>query len=365
MSTVIHSAKGALSRIAQKVRKNITVLRKILPILSFIIPFLILYSLYPKTFEATWKGRTYYLFFLWLACLEIILDSKKLQTSKVDKLKSARTIAFCISFLLPTVYVIVANYYGLNATIGELIKQMNIPFIEWMLISIEYLVFTMFFTSTILLEYGIKGLKTFLLPTAFLGMIGVIYTIDNLYPYGRFTPFQILVPTTATLGAKILSLMGYQTSLSFAQSSEYGSLTYLAAWDPKDPVFKSARFGIAWPCSGVESLLIYTLTILLFFKKTAIPWKHRIIYFIIGAIITYFINILRIVAIFIIAVNNGDYWTFHDYYAQLYSVTWIMSYPLIIIGTRSLWNKIRKKDIKHLKGLASADSKNEITKGDI
>ena len=112
MSTVIRSAKGALSRIAQKVRKNITVLRKILPILSFIIPFLILYSLYPKTFEATWKGRTYYLFFLWLACLEIILDSEELQTSKVDKLKSVRTIVFCISLILPTVYVIVANYYG-------------------------------------------------------------------------------------------------------------------------------------------------------------------------------------------------------------------------------------------------------------
>lgn len=358
MSTVIRSAKGALSRIAQKVRKNITVLRKILPILSFIIPFLILYSLYPKTFEATWKGRTYYLFFLWLACLEIILDSEKLQTSKVDKLKSARTIAFCISLLLPTVYVIVANYYGLNATIGELIKQMNIPFIEWMLISIEYLVFTMFFTSTILLEYGIKGLKTFLLPTAFLGMIGVIYTIDNLYPYGRFTPFQILVPTTAKLATYVLGFMGYRTLIA---SNTSMNMPYVAVFDQNG---NPHGFYIAWPCSGVESLLIYTLTILLFFEKTAIPWKHRIIYFIIGAIITYSINILRIVTIFIIAANNGDVWTFHDYYAQLYSVTWIMSYPLIIIGTRSLWSKIRNKDIKHLEGLASEDRKNEITKGD-
>jgi len=363
MSTVIHSAKGALSRIAQKVRKNITVLRKILPILSFIIPFLILYSLYPKTFEATWKGRTYYLFFLWLACLEIILDSEELQTSKVDKLKSARTIAFCISLLLPAVYVIVANYYGLNATIGELIKQMNIPFIEWMLISIEYLVFTMFFTSTILLEYGIKGLKTFLLPTAFLGMIGTIYVIDNVYPNGQFTPFQILVPTTAKLATYVLEFMGYRTLMD--PNTSIG-MPYVAVFDPNG---RPQGFYIAWPCSGVESLLIYTLIILLFFKKTAIPWKHRIFYFIIGAIITYFINILRIVTIFLLAAKYGtqspEVWSFHDFYGQLYSITWIISYPLIVIGTRSLWSKIRKKDIKHLEGLASEDSKNEITKGDI
>jgi len=141
----------------------------------------------------------------------------------------------------------------------------------------------------------------------------------------------------------------------------------LRVWDPNNPL-KSARFGIAWPCAGVESLIIYTVTILLFLKKTAIPWKHGIIYFIIGAIITYFINILRIVTIFLLAAKYGtqspEVWSFHDFYGQLYSITWIISYPLIIIGTRSLWSKIRKKDIKHLEGLASEDRKNEITKGD-
>ena len=187
----------------------------------------------------------------------------------------------------------------------------------------------MFFTSTILLEYGIKGLKTFLLPTAFLGMIGVIYTIDNLYPNGRFTPFQILVPTTAKLATYVLEFMGYRTRIAPNTSM---NMPYVAVFDQNG---NPHGFYIAWPCSGVESLLIYTLTILLFFKETAVPWKHRIIYFIIGAIITYFINILRIVTIFIIAANNGDVWTFHDYYAQLYSVTWIMSYPLVSLYTQS------------------------------
>ena len=358
MSTVIHSAKGALSRIAQKVRKNITVLRKILPILSFFIPFLILYSLYPKTFESTWKGRTYYIYFLWLIFLEMVLSWEELQTNKVNRPHSIRTMAFIISLLFPTIYVVVANYYGLNAMIADLIKQNNIPWIDWMLISIEYLVFVMLFISITLLEYGISGLKKFSISTFFLGTIGALYTIDNLCPYGRFTPFQILVPTTATLAADVLNIMGYQTQWLGTNNG----MPVLIAWDSQKRY--SAPLAIAWPCSGVESFLLYTGMILLFFKKTAIPWKHKVAYFIFGAVVTYFINILRIATIFIISINGGNIWTFHDYYAQLYSVTWIMSYPLIIIGTRSLWSKIRNKDIKHLGGLASEDSKNEITKGD-
>jgi len=74
-------------------------------------------------------------------------------------------------------------------------------------------------------------------------------------------------------------------------------------------------------------------------KKANIPWFHKIVYFTIGAIVAYFINILRIVTIFLIGLNKGDVWAFHDYYAQLYSALWIVSYPLIIIGRRILWSK--------------------------
>lgn len=321
--------------IVQKVKKNTHILIKLSPILSFIVPFLILYFLYPNSFEATWKGRTYYLFFLWLVSLEITLGWEELQTDKVDKLRSIRTFAFIIALLLPTIYVVAANYCGLNAIIADLAKQNNISWIDWILISTEYLVFAVLFCLIILLEYGINGLMDFSISTFFLGTIGVIYTIDNLCPYGRFTPFQIFVPTTAKLAANVLNLMGYQTRfLALVEG-----MPDLVAWNS----YGVARFQIAWPCSGVESLLIYTVTILLFLKKTAIPWKHRIVYFIIGAIVTYFINILRIVTIFIIEINRGDVWAFHDYYGQLYSITWIISYPLIIIGSRALWSKIRKE----------------------
>ena len=296
-----------MPKITQATKKNIvSFLRKLLPLFAFIIPFIILYHLDPKSFEATWKGRTYYLFFLWLFSMETILSGEEFHPEK-RKLKSIKTIAFIIVLSLPTMYVIAANYFGLNEIIVNLAEKSDVPWAYQMPLSNEYLVFMVIFTAILILEYGISNLKNYSISTIFLGTIGVIYTIDNLYPFGRFTPFQIIVPTTTMLSANILNLMGYHT-LWLGISS---GLPTLIAWDSHGNY--SSPFSIGWPCSGVESLLLYTITILLFLKKSAISWKLRIIYFTIGAIVTYFINILRIATFFIISINNLV--NFHNYQA--------------------------------------------------
>jgi len=341
-----------MANIIQAVERNVHIIIILLPILSFIAPFLILYSLYAWTFEQTYHGRTFLLFFLWLVVLEMILSWEKLQNIEVNKLRSIRTVLFVIALLLPTIYVVTANYYGMNLMIQNLTSQyisplnidstQKIVIASYMPISIEFLVFAVLFCLIILLTYGINILGDFSISTFFLGIIGVLFTIDYLYPQ-KLTPLQIFVPATATLAANVLNLMGYKTSLSFATN-----MPLLGAVDPKNPL-KYAYFNIDWACAGVESLLIYTVIILLFLRKTTIPWKYRIIYFAIGAAVTYLINILRIVTLFMIAIPKGpnfsandyDFQMFHNYYGMLYSVSWIVSYPLIIIGSRALWGKIR------------------------
>jgi len=49
------------------------------------------------------------------------------------------------------------------------------------------------------------------------------------------------------------------------------------------------------------------------------------------------------VSIFIIGINGGDVWRFHDYYGSLYSITWIVAYPLIIIAIQTLLIKLKRK----------------------
>jgi len=336
---------------AQTDNRSISIIIKLSPILSFIIPFIALYYLYPSSFEETWKGRTYYLFFIWLIFLETILSWEELKTNRISKLRSIRTVGFIISFLLPTIYTLFSNFFGLDTAIEHLYTQymgssLTADEVRWfaplMPLSIEYFVYGTLFLIINIIMHGKEGLPAFSISTSLLFVIGTFYILDNLFPYGRITLLQVPALPTTHLAAKILNLMGYQTQISFITDPHYGWMPYLSAIDPKNPQL-GFESGIGWVCAGVESLLFYTITILLFLKRSGISLKQKVAYFVFGAMVTYLINILRIVTIFVIAINNGDWGRFHEFYGPLYSITWIISYPLIMIGSQALWRKIRTR----------------------
>src|SRR5208283_2263724 len=84
---------------------------------------------------------------------------------------------------------------------------------------------------------------------------------------------------------------------------------------------------------------------LVFLQQIPISWKAKTGYFIGGAAVTYFINVMRIVTIFTIGmqygVNSNQVQMFHFYYGPLYAIAWIVSYPLIILASQGLWRKIK------------------------
>jgi exosortase/archaeosortase family protein len=349
-----------MANIIEAVKRNAHIVTVLLPILSFVPAFLILYSLYAWSFQQTYDGRTFLLIFLWLVVLESILSWENLQKNKMTKLRSIRTPLFVMVLLLPTVYVVAANYYGINAVISNLasqyispaytrafgsgytgLTQINIA-ARGLTISFEYLIFAAFFCLMILLAYGIKTLTDFSLSITFLGIFGLLFTMSELYPT-NLTPLMIPVPITAMLAAIVLTHIGYHTILYFTTSMT--SMPLLIAVNQNGQSFSAS---IDWTCAGVESLLIYTILILLFLRKTLIPWEYKIVYFAIGAVVTYFINILRITYLFVLGVEYGGssaiWQNFHNYYAMLYSIGWIVSYPLIVIGSQALWGKIRHKN---------------------
>jgi len=325
------------------VDQSLALLRKTLPILVVIVPFVILYVLYPTSYELMWKGRTFYLFFLWLVFLETIINWDRIREIRIGGVRTKRTIAFIVALALPIVYIIFANFFGLNAAIMDLATSYNVvpDFVQFVPLATEYLVLTGLFGLIFALYYGTHQSANFPISMIFLGVIGAVYMIDTLYPYGRFTPFQIFVPTTTQLSASVLNIMGYKTSITFEPILNEGILPVLRV---QDIYGRTATHAVAWVCSGVESLIIFSVTIPLFFKNSGIQWKHRIVYFIFGATVTYFINALRIATIFILDLNGGDWNTFHNLYGMLYSMAWIMSYPLLIIGSRALWGRIMKQE---------------------
>jgi thaumarchaeosortase len=321
-------------------KDNSCSLLKLLLVVAFAVPLVWLFLLDSASFELMWKGRTFQLFFIWLIGLELILDWETIMTTKLNKLLSPRTLAFVVALVLPTLYVAASYYGGLNATITNWATQSNIQWADSMPLSTEYLIFTLLFCLIIWLSAGIKGLKAFFVPTFFLLLVGILYTIDNVFPYGQFTPFQIFVPTTTALAATFLNMMGYSTSISYEQSNLQGNMPVLTTTNLQTGA--SSTFQIAWPCAGIESFLIFTVIILLFLKRMNLSWKSKLGYFIFGAAITYIINSLRIVNIFLIDMSGGNIDMFHFYYGPLFAMAWIVSYPVIILLSQKLWKKIRK-----------------------
>jgi thaumarchaeosortase len=328
-------------------REHENTLLKLLPLVAFAVPLLWLYLLSTASFESMWKGRTFQLFFIWLIALELILGWESLQPSKTAKPFSAKTFAFVMALLLPTVYVVISKHLGLNDAITEVSRQSGVATWNSMALSTEYLVFAVLFCTIVFLQFGKKGLKDFSVPALFLGTVGVLYTIDNVYPYGQFTPFQLLVPTTATLAASVLNLMGYQTSLT-----SVANMPHLTATDPANPL-RTATFDIAWPCAGIVGLLIFTVVALLFLKRMPINWKAKTAAFVVGAAVTYFINVLRITTFYPIGmdygVNSEQVRMFHNYYGPLFSIAWIVAFPLLILGSQMLWRKFNSKSVPEAK----------------
>jgi thaumarchaeosortase len=293
-----------------------------------------------------WKGRTFQLFFIWLICIELILGWENLQVNKIKKLQSIRTIGFITTLTLPTIYVVASFYWGLNNAITDLATQSRIQWASSMPLSTEYLIFTILFCLIVYLSFGFKGLKYYSVPAFFAAIVGCLYTVDNIFPYGQFTPFQIFVPTTTALAAAILNFIGYPTSITFGQNSLAGNMPFLTAVNPNIIGNPSTTFAIAWPCAGIESFLLFTVVALLFIKRINFSFKVKIGYFVFGAVVTYLINVLRVVNIFLIGMSQGanslEVDLFHFYYGPLYAVTWIIAYPLIIILSQNLWHRIKK-----------------------
>jgi hypothetical protein len=94
-------------------------------------------------------------------------------------------------------------------------------------LSLEYIAFALLFFATVFLSFGKKGIIGYAIPFFFMIIVGTLYIIDNLYPYGQFTLFQAFVPTAATVASIIFNLMGYSAVLTDQSDLIHGTMPIL------------------------------------------------------------------------------------------------------------------------------------------
>jgi thaumarchaeosortase len=320
--------------------------------LSFLLPVLILYILYPDSFQFEWKGRAPYLVFLWILSLELIIIGKNLPKPPLNTKQWTKTTAIAITIALPTLYVISTNTLQITNQIIEIGNVLGAgKYGEWFLkyswpLSLEYLFFSGCLALSLWLFYGTNGFQRFSISLFFIGATGAFYMIDTFYPYASFGALQAMVPLTTESAAQFLKLMGYEafvlpnhiyiSALRLNQPMPILTVTSLSSY---------FQVGVFWPSSGIHSLFIYTFTILLFLKNTTISLTRKTIYMLIGAVGTFFVNVLRIASICIIGLNTGAQAAdlFHTYFGEFYFITWIIIFPLTITYGPKILTKLSLK----------------------
>lgn len=326
---MISSIKEELKNLVSKIQEPF-VLQNILFFVAFIVPLLIIYLKDAGSFDYLWKGRAPYLLFLWLVFLEAALGWKKLKETP-PRVWNKKTVLSAVTLLLPTIYA-VGLHFGLESAIQELGNIVGVPsehFGEWYLthswpFSFEYVLFAALFIVSIWLLYEKKGLKIFTVSSFFVAGVGIFYMIDTFFPYGTFTVLQSFVPVTVSVVVFILNILGYGTN-TFSGGEDGLGLTVTGANSSYSAI-------VSWSCAGSHSLFLYSFMIMLFLRGTSITRTRKIIYVVTGALGTFFVNILRILAILLAGVNSGASLaaTFHEFYGEFFFIAWMFIYLTII-----------------------------------
>jgi thaumarchaeosortase len=297
----------------------------LLPLFSA-IPMALLYVWAPLTFQLDWKGRFPYLIFIWLVFLETFLSKHELaQLNFIRELKG-KSVKFLLGLaclLVPTFLAVWEYTGGGSNTIISLGQLAGAPGafapLDW-IFAFESMLFAVFFTLSVFLLGNRVGLRHFSISLFFIGAISTFFMVDAFFPSGVVWFFQLLVPPIVSVATFFFNILGYATSTSvFAD----GYLLGIA-----NTGGRAMNLLVYWSCAGVNSMIIYSVVILLLLRNFKISSRKKILYTAIGAVGTFAANISRIVSIGIIGIQTGPNTAtlFHEYYGELFFIAWIIIY---------------------------------------
>lgn len=290
------------------------------------LPVLVLLALAPASFELSWAGfgklgrggLFFVLFFLGFEVLDFRKHAR-IRLSRTRKVMLFATVALVLFYFVAV---------GATASFVNFIYSLGPPggagggSNSW-LMSIDYLTFAFYILGLAVVLFGWRAIKAVITPILLSGAMVVFYLLDAFFPYGEIGPLQFwanFIVAAVGLLAKVFGL------------PIYGFGNYLTI----DGTKGFFRLAVYWPSVGVQSMIIYSVVMLVIAAKLDIPKVRKVIYAAVGVAGTVFLNVLRIFTIayygYAYATSGQQLDAFHNSIGEVLFPIWIALFMVIVLG---------------------------------
>jgi thaumarchaeosortase len=330
--------------------------RDAIPLLILVFPVIFLIVIDPASFSLVWfwgrqVGRAGFVFLFFLVAWDWH-DSR--QMMKATKARWRYALAVLLLFLILIYYwervvnVPLTDYLRVYVT-SHLGVSQNSPLS--FLLAMDYFAYAVFCLAVTAILYSPAAILRMATPVIYVAGSGVLDMMDAFFPEDSLAFLQIWVYLIWDVVVFLLGFMGFNTApdplhgqISIPSLLLQGNRLYL--WGFKGPM----TLAIFWPSSGVVSMIVYSLVILVLMVKLEAPRKRKLVYAIVGAAGTYFVNVIRITSIVLyVTYISLDVEAFHQSIGEVLFICWIFIYLLLVLrvenryaATRATKSGVRK-----------------------
>jgi len=170
--------------------------------------------------------------------------------------------------------------------------------------------------------FGIRIIRRVITPIVFsVGML-TFYVLDAFLPYGSIGPLQFWANFIVLGVSALAKLFGLPI---------YGLTNHLTIMG----IHGTYRLVVYWPSVGVQSILIYSVVMIVIAAKLQAPRMHKIVYTITGVAGTIFLNVVRIFSIayygYAYATSGDQLDAFHNAIGEVLFPIWIVVFLALIL----------------------------------
>ncbi|HKM50892.1 MAG TPA: exosortase/archaeosortase family protein, partial [Candidatus Bathyarchaeia archaeon] len=170
--------------------------------------------------------------------------------------------------------------------------------------------------------FGLGMIRRVINPIVFASGMLVFYLLDAFFPYGSLGPLQFwadfIVAGVAVLSKLFgLPIDGFTNHLNISGVHGY------------------FRLVVYWPSVGVQSILIYSVVMVVIAAKLQAPRMRKLIYALVGISGTILLNVVRIFSIayygYAYATTGQQLDAFHNAIGEILFPIWIVVFLMLII----------------------------------